>query len=571
MQTIEIDSQRKQKMDACMLPTMIEYFYQWEKSKAKQTYLRQPIGDQWIEYTWEQVGLQARRMAQALKAMDLPPQSHIGIVSKNCAHWIMSDLAIMIAGHISVPFFPTLVAEQLEQVLEHSDTQVLFVGKLDNWEIMKKGIPSHVKVITYPPYSGGAKVENPDFLNWDDLLNVHEPLMENYIPKHSDLLTICYTSGTTGVPKGVMLSNYCFSTVFEEVKAEAGYDKEPVAFFSYLPLNHMAERLVVEAASLVSGGSISFAESLDTFAKNLAATRPTHFLAVPRIWTKFQQGVFAKIPPEKLNLFFKIPLLNSFIKKKIKKGLGLDRAHHVLTGAAPMPESLFKWYRTLGIPIREGYGMSENTAVCTSMQGDKIKFGTVGQPFPAVELKIHPDTGEILMRSEWVMEGYYKQPELTAQVIRDGWLHTGDKGELDSEGFLRITGRVKEIFKTAKGEYVSPFTIESGFALNNHIEQICVVGSGLPQPMGLLVLSEEGKKVPKAQVLEGLKTSMEEVNSKVYPYERLHKLVVVSEEWNIDTGVMTPTLKIKRNKIEDLYAQHFEAWYAASEPIIWLS
>lgn len=569
MQTLEINSERKQKMDACQLPTLIEHFYKWERQKASQVFLRQPIGNQWKEYTWQEVGQEARKMAQALKAMDLPPKSHIGIISKNCAHWIMNDLAIMMAGHVSVPFFPTLVAEQLEQVLAHSDTKVLFVGKLDDWESMKAGIPEDITVITYPPYAGAKKVEDPRFLKWDDLTDEHEPLEQGHIPKHSDLMTICYTSGTTGVPKGVMLSYFCFATVHDSVKDHVGYDEEPVVFFSYLPLNHMAERIVVEAAAFVSGGTVSFAESLDTFAKNLAETRPTHFLAVPRIWTKFQQGVFAKIPPKKLNLFFKIPIFNSIIKNKIKKGLGLDRAHNVLTGAAPMPRSLFEWYRKLGIPIGEGYGMSENTAVCTSMYDDNIKFGTVGKAHKGVNIKIDPNTGEILMKSNWVMEGYYKNPELTAEVIRDGWLHTGDKGELDSEGFLKITGRVKEIFKTAKGEYVSPFTLESGFATNNHIEQICVVGSGMPQPMGLVSLSEEGLKASREAVEEGLKASLVEVNQKVYPYERIHRLIIIKDEWSVESGVMTPTLKIKRNKVEDLYESHFDKWFQSDQLIIW--
>ncbi|NJL11859.1 MAG: AMP-binding protein [Microscillaceae bacterium] len=556
-------------MDHCGLPTLIEHFYKWEQQKPHAVYLRQPIGDLWIEYTWREVGEQARRMAMALKAMDLAPKSHIGIISKNCAHWVMSDLAIMMAGHISVPFFPTLTADQLQAVLEHSDTQVLFVGKLDSWDIMKAGIPASMPVITYPPYSGGAPVAGDHFLKWDDLMAQYPALQNNYIPQHADLMTICYTSGTTGVPKGVMLSYYAFATLQESVKDQLGNELPEIVYFSYLPLNHMAERLVVESASLASGGMIAFAESLDTFARNLAETRPTHFLAVPRIWTKFQQGVFAKIPPKKLNRLFKIPILSGMIKKKIKKTLGLDRAKYVLTGAAPMPEALFRWYRTLGVPIREGYGMSENTAACTSMRLDRIKFGTVGEPQEGVELKIDPNTGEILMKCEWVMEGYYKQPELTAQVLRDGWLYTGDRGRIDEDGFLIITGRVKELFKTAKGEYVSPFTLESGFATNPDIEQICVVGAGMPQPMALVVLSDEGKKKARKEIEDGLMASLSEVNGQVFPYERIQRLIIVPDAWNVETGIMTPTLKIKRNAIEDKYGAAFEKWFDRAETFIW--
>lgn len=566
-----ITQQTTKDVNKIQLSTWLDHFYKWESQQPERVYLRQPIGDTWKDYTWQEVGQQARAMASALRSLNLPPKSHIGIFSKNCAHWIMSDLAIMMAGHVSVPLFPTLTAEQLKLVLDHSETKVLFVGKLDDWENPKQGISEAVQVISFPAYKGAAEINGEGIWQWDDLCQRHEAMQENYYPEPRDLATICYTSGTTGRPKGVMISYYAFAKVGDATIANADFQPGNDRFFSYLPLNHMAERIVVEGASFVSGGTIYFAESLDTFAKNLQEASPTHFLAVPRIWTKFQQGVLAKLPAKKLDTLLKLPIISGIIKKKIRKGLGLDKARFILTGAAPMPPDLFSWYHRLGVKIREGYGMSENTAACTIMRPENIRLGTVGQAQPGAEIRIDPKTGEILMRAEWLMDGYYKDPELTAETIKDGWLHTGDKGELSPDGFLKITGRVKEIFKTAKGEYVSPFSLESGFALNPYIEHICVTGAGLPQPIALVILNEEGKKADKAQVSESLAASCKEVNSQVFSYENLKHLVVLEkEEWTVDNGFITPTLKTKRNRIEEVYKKHYEQWYAQEDLIIWV-
>ena len=568
MQNLTIDTKKKQKIENSGLPTLIEHFYKWEKQKPHDVFLRQPIGDQWEEYTWAQVGEQARRMASAIHDLNLPPKSHIGIVSKNCVHWVMSDLAIMMSGHISVPLFPTLTAGQIKQVLEHSDTKVLFVGKLEVWDQMKDGILADIQVIKFPQYTYADEIKGEGFLEWDELIARHEPYTKNYIPKLSDLLTICYTSGTTGTPKGVMLTYYAFATVYEAVRDKSKYEDENTYFLSYLPMNHMAERIVVESASIVSGGHISFVESLDTFFKNLIDTRPTHFFGVPRIWTKFQQGVLQKTSQKKLDFLYKIPILSGMVKRKIRKGLGLDRVRVALTGAAPMAVSTFRWYRKLGLSIREGYGMSENTAVCTAMPEEYPKIGTVGTPQPGVELKIDSETNEILMKSEWVMEGYYKNPEKTAQVFNDGWLKTGDQGRIDDEGFLVITGRVKEIFKTAKGEYVSPFPIESRFAWNSMIELICVVGSGLPQPIGLVILSPEGLAADRQTIIDSLTETTQKVNSEVFPYEQIKRLVIIKDEWSVNTGILTPTLKTKRNVIDQRYQEHYETWYHHKDLVI---
>ena len=546
--------------------TMVENFYHWEATTPENIYLSQPVGDEYIDFTFREVGNQARRMASALKAMDLPEKSHIGIVSKNCAHWIISDLAITMAGHVSVPFYATLVAEQLNQVLVHSECKVLFVGKLDNWKSMKDGVPASVKCIAYPRFYDGSPAHEMD--EWVGVTKAHEPLQENIKPKEEDIATIIYTSGTTGVPKGVMLTFGATISALTYTQKEVRLDIENARFFSYLPLCHIAERNIVESASLATGGRVYFADSLESFSKNLQTAMPTHFLAVPRIWTKFQLGILSKMPQNRLDLLLKIPFVKAAVKGKIQKGLGLADAQVILTGAAPMPPSLLDWYKKLGITIREAYGMSENVGAHTMMPADAIKSGTVGKPYPTVETIIDSETGEIQMKAPWNTVGYYKEPILTEGLFKNGYLCTGDMGEVDSEGYLKITGRVKDMFKSAKGEYIVPAPIENMLAVNPVLEQVCVVGAGLAQPIALVVLSDIGKNMDRQDVIESLETTLKRVNPSFKSYEALTKAIVVKEMWSVENNMLTPTMKIKRNMVEKHYHNKIEQWAELDEKVV---
>ncbi len=336
-----------------------------------------------------------------------------------------------------------------------------------------------------------------------------------------------------------------------------------------MPLCHIAERNIVESIGIVTGGVIYFAENLDTFAKNLQNANPTHFLAVPRIWTKFQLVILSKLPQKKLNFLLKLPIISSIIKKKIKKGLGLADTWICLTGAAPMPVSLIQWFGKLGIDIHEAYGMTENLgAVCMMPLGKKVD-GSVGKVYPGMEVNIDKDTGEILTRSKWNMLGYYKEPQMTAETLdAEGWIHTGDVGELDKDGYLKITGRVKEMYKTSKGEYVAPAQIEMGFAENSNVEQICVVGQNLPQPMALVVLSDIGRKISRSELVENFKEQLNTLNPTLKSYEKVKKIVVLKDLWTVENNKMTPTMKIKRNIIEKEFEPQYEKWYEESEIII---
>ena len=531
----------------------LEMFYQWEKETPNKLYMRQPIGGEWHHGTLSETATQVRKMAAYLKSLDLPANSKIATLSKNCAHWIISDLAIMMAGHVSVPLYPNLKAESITQILEHSEAKLLFVGKLDDFESMRPGVPKDLPCIAFPFYS------EEGYPVWDDLIKDVEPMVDNVVREPNELATIIYTSGTTGMPKGVMHKFYNFSFATSNAVPLLGLATEE-RFFSYLPLCHIAERLLVEMGSLYSGGMVSFAESLDTFAQNLADTKPTAFLGVPRIWTKFQQGILGKLPQKKLNVLLSIPLVSSLIKKKVKSGLGLQEARNIFTGAAPTPVSTLKWFERLGIPIQEAYAMTENCCYSHVTLNDGIKFGSVGKALPHCEVKLSEEN-EILIKHVALMDGYYKEDKQTQETIKDGWLHTGDEGHIDAEGYLKITGRVKDLFKTSKAKYVAPAPIEMKLSANKNIEQVCVVGTGLPQPIALITLSEYGKSRPTADVYGSLETTLKIINPKFESHERLKKIVVLDKEWTIENNLLTPSMKIKRNEVERLYKDNYTSWY----------
>ena len=529
----------------------LEMLYKWEQETPDQIYLSQPINGEWHHWTWKEFGKEVRKMAAFLKSLDLAKESKIALLSKNCAHWLMADMAIMMSGHVSVPLYPNLSSETLSKILKHSESKLLFVGKLDNYNNMKSGVPNNMNCITFPFYS-------EDYPDWNEVTKDINPISEDIFRGEKELATIMYTSGTTGEPKGVMHKFYNFA--FATTNAVNTLSLKDAKFFSYLPLCHIAERLLVQMGSLYSGGRVSFAESLETFSDNLAEVSPTVFLGVPRIWTKFQEGILTKLPQSKLDLFLKIPLISFLIKRKIRKGLGLSNASNVFTGAAPTPVALIDWFSRLGINIQEAYAMTENTCYSHVTLNNNIKLGSVGQPLPLCQVKISEDK-EILIRHDALMDGYFKMPEETKNTIIDGWLHTGDEGEIDSDGFLKITGRVKDLFKTSKGKYVAPSPIEMKISANSNIEQICVVGYQLPQPIGIIVLSLEGKKKLAKDLIVSLTKTLNEVNQDLDKHEMIHNLVVLKEDWTVENKLLTPTMKIKRKEIEKLYNANYQKWF----------
>jgi len=538
-------------------------FYYWAQKQPNEIFLKQPVGINYIDFTYQEAENQVNKLAAYLQEKVQSGPKHVGILSKNSAYWILADLAISSAGCVSVPFYATLTADQLNEVLVHSDCQILIVGKLDHWESIKSGIPTNVLIIHTP------ESEEKEAIQWNEILDQEFPTFEPHNPQVDELSTIVYTSGTTGTPKGVMIPNSSVAQALNLARQIAYLDTPQTRFISYLPLCHIAERNIVEFACIASGGTIYFVESLLTFKENLYQANPTHFLAVPRIWSKFQEGILEKIGGQKkLDLLLSIPIIKQIIKRKIKKGLGLDKAILMLTGAAPMPSELLKWYQKIDFFIQEAYGMTENMGLNSLMPRDEIRIGTVGKIHKTCQTRIDPETKEIQMKADYNTWGYYKQEQLTQELFVDGWLKTGDMGEIDSNGFLSIIGRVKDNFKTAKGQYVSPAPIENKLSVDPHIEQCCVVGINLPQPIALIVLSLEGKKTETNALMGHLETLLKNTNPHFKKNEHLAKIIVLKEDWTIENNCLTPTLKIKRPIIEQKYLASFETWNNQIETII---
>jgi len=538
----------------------LEAFLYWEANTPKRIFLNQPILGKIHSYSFARAGEESRKIASYLKSLNLPEKSHIALLSNNCAHWIMSDIAIMMAGYVSIPIYPSLNAEGINQVLVHSESKAIIIGKLDKFESQKPGIPD-IHKISIDLYG------NDEGALWEDIVLKEEKLEQVNIQKPDDLHTIIYTSGTTGSPKGVMHSVQNFTvpitTAIEMFEIPNHYK-----IFSYLPLAHVAERLATGTLGITVGGEFYFPESLDTFAADLENCQPYTFFAVPRIWTKFQEKILSKFSQKKLNFLLKIPLINSIIKKKLKQKLGLSNAKIIISAAAPLSISIMHWYKKIDITILQGYGMTEDGCMSHFNLNEANKIGTVGKSVPGAKIKLSPE-GEICIKNNCLFLGYYKAPELTASVFDDdGYFKTGDIGEYDHDGFLTITGRVKDQFKTDKGKYISPSGLELAISKNPSIEQICVVGTGIPQPIALITLSEIGKAKSREELSADLIETINEVNPIFEKHEKIEKVVIMKEEWSVDNGLMTPTLKVKRNAIEKIHQPYYKQWFETSKKVI---
>ncbi len=543
-------------------PTIIDKFCEFESLRANKLFLAEPVKGVYQNFTWQQTGNQVRRMAAALKKMGLGKDDKVAILSKNCAHWIMADLAIAMAGCISVPLYPNITPEALNEIIIHSESKAIFIGKLDNPEELRKGVPDNLIQITFPFYP------NAGCLHWDELIKDIQPLQGKPEINPQALSCIVYTSGTTGQPKGVMHTFHAVGFAVDSF-LKSYPDLQEEIFFSYLPLCHVAERMLVECGAVFTGSCVYFVESMDTFAKNLADTKPTVFLAVPRIWEKLQEGILKKMPQKKLDRLLSIPVVSYIIKKAIQKKLGLGKAEFVFTGASPINPYVLRWFAKLGIVIQEAYGMTENVALSHSNRKGAVRFGTVGQSYEAVEVRLGKDN-EVQVKSDASMLGYYKEPALTAECFEDGFLRTGDEGSIDEDGYLTITGRIKDQFKTSKGKYIMPAPIESKFLQNPELAQVCVVGSGMPSAMALCTLSETARTQAKETLTHILKDIVSSVNKGLEHHEQLSKLIVLPEEWTIANGMLTPTLKIKRKMIDAGFGDHYENWSRANEAVVFV-
>ena len=547
----------------------LQRLYHWEDTTPDKVALTQPVGGGAVrEWTWRQMMDEVRRMAAHLKGLGFEPGARIALMSKNTAHWLMTDYAIWMAGYVSVPLYPTLASATVRQILTHSEARLLFVGKLDIWDEMRAGIPDGLPTIRLPL---SPQFDAP---SWDAIVAATPPMPGRPVRDGNELATIIYTSGTTGVPKGVMHSFGTFAWSASAALKRIG-NHQNGRVLSYLPLAHVAERTIVEHGMLGLGLHVYFNESLETFAADMRRARPTIFFSVPRLWVKFQQGVLAKMPKQKLDRMLSIPIVRRVIARKVLTALGLQECQFAGGGAAPMPPELLRWYQRLGLRLSEVYGMTENCGVSHATLRERPRPGTVGPPYEGIECRLDPDTQEVQMRSPGVMLGYYRNPEQTRDAMTaDGWLKTGDKGEIDAEGNLRIVGRVKDLFKTGKGKYVAPAPIEDRLVTHTAVEACCVTGANLGQPLALLMLNAEtvgraADPTERTRLEQSLSAHVELINATLDPHEQLDCVVVVRDAWTVDNDLVTPTLKVKRNRIEAVYGEHYETWVSTRRTVIW--
>jgi len=547
----------------------LQCLFHWARTRPDAVYLTQPLGHGTIErITWAQAADQVRRAAAWLQSHGWPAGSRIAIIGKNSAHWLLSDLAIFMAGYVSVPIYPTFNAKSVAYILEHSEARALFVGKLDDASSIEAGVPEDTLIVTLPlaPALPGKR--------WESVLANTPPLTAEPTSTADALATIIYTSGTTGMPKGVM---HTFGSLAWNVSSTLRRIpmQQQDRLLSYLPLAHVAERILVEQALLRFGGQVFFAESLQTFIQDIQRARPTVFFSVPRLWVKFQQGVQSKLPQGRLDKLLAIPLVAGLVRRKILRGLGLDQCRIAAGGAAPMPAQVLQWYRRLGLDLIEVYGMTELGGASHSTLPGGTETGSVGQPLDGIACRIDPANGEVQVQAPCTMQGYYREPAQTAAALTpDGWMRTGDQGSLDHQGNLRITGRVKDIFKTSKGKYVAPAPIEDLLVMHPDVEACAVTGAQFAQPFAIVMLSADAAQgsttgVRKQLLEQSLAEHLARVNTQLAAHEKLDFLAVVTTAWTPENGLVTPTLKVRRTRVEETYAGHYDTWAAQKARVVW--
>jgi len=528
-----------------------------------EVYLRQPIDRFYNEYTWNDVFDRSCRLAAFFRGQGLKRGDTVALLSKNVAEWFIIDFAISIAGLVSVPIYPSANKETLSYIIEHSEAKLLLLGKLDDDRAINDILP-HLDIVTVATLYTDIQCQH----NMSEILAAYEPLLDLHEPDLDDTFSLIYTSGSTGYPKAAVVSYRNIAYGANATVNEAALNRED-RLLSYLPLAHVAERSVIQYASLYSGAQVTFVESLETFADDIQNTQPSMFFSVPRLWLKFQSLVLREMPQQKLSVLLKIPFLNRLVAKKIKTKLGLSKAKIIGSGTAPIPVSILEWFRCVGVDISEGWGMTETSGTAImNYPYNAEKIGTIGKPVVGTEVKIS-DAGEILLKSEGMVSEYYKSKDITEETFQGGWLHTGDKGDIDQDGYITITGRVKDQFKSGKGKYVVPVPIESRLYENQCIEQVCVMGSGLSQPVATVVINEEQRHQASQKELEqSLEDSLILVNESLEAHEKLERIYVANEDWSVENNLLTPTLKIKRNELESKYRNVIEA--KSNERIVWL-
>jgi long-chain acyl-CoA synthetase len=523
----------------------------WAETRGDIPWLVDLKGGASHAVTWAEGRETVERAAKAIRHHLKVPQKKAAILSRNRAHWIMADLAVLRAGMNTVPVFTTMRADTFRYVLEFADVELLFLGESANWADVKSHVPEGVRIVTLP----GLDPAEGD-ISWGAFLTEGAAEALPAMPPLEDPATIIFTSGTTGKPKGVMHSlgslRRATDGLVGETNSETGWN-----FFSYLPLAHLAERLIIELHSLRTGGTIYFNENLESFSSDLRIGRPDYFFGVPRIWDKLVQAVIAGTDGGAHALRAALTGEHAALAAaSVREKLGLASVKHMVTTTAPVPPQTKEWFRLFGLELQDGYGQTEVLPITTTPKGTD-KLGTVGRPIAGVEVRITSE-GELLARGPGRSLGYYKMPEKTAETFVDGWVHTGDRAELDADGYLILRGRVKETFKTAKGKYVAPMPIEAQVLEEDLLDQACLVGHGLPQPVLLTVPSEAGFMAGQAAIEAAVRRHVSNVSAGLERHAQIGAVIVANEAWTIENGVLTHTMKVRRERVLGRYGTEID-------------
>jgi long-chain acyl-CoA synthetase len=598
--------------------TVIDIFHAQVSKLGDRPALRRKVGRgserHWETLSWRDYGSLVERAARGFKSLGHQPGQPICILSFNRVEWMVGDLAAMAAGGAPCGIYQSSSAEQVEYVLAHSGAPIVLVenaAQLAKVREAKARCPGLRWVVSMDELAGPRE----DWLiSFAELLQRGEVVAPSLYRQWVDALdprglaTLVYTSGTTGPPKAVMLSHANILWTVEKKLEVLGSHLTGASALSYLPLAHVAEQMFAIHDAVAHGVTIWFAESLDpaTLKANLLEARPAVFFSVPRIWDKFKAGIEAKLAaspkrrqaifrkarevglahmlarlegkPVGLGLWLRHAFFDRLVFRRLKRALGLDRAQHLISGGAPLNPEVHRFFLSVGMEIREGYGQSEDCGPSATNREGAHRPGTVGTPLPGAELRLGPD-GEVLVRGPHVFMGYYKDPEATAAALdAEGWLHSGDVGELDADGYLRITDRLKDLIVTSGGKKAAPQNLEARLKLISPVSEAMVVGEGRNYLAAILTLEpvkaaewakERGLPAEVAELSrhpalrEHLRREIDAQNETLARFETIKRFEILDHDFTVENGALTPTLKLRRKVLVERHARLIESLYSA--------
>lgn len=516
----------------------------WVAEQPDHTWLRDRRGDGFVDWSWREAADEVAALAAWLESIVDESGTRCAILSRNRAHWVLADMAIVTSGNVTVPLFTTLPPDTARYILEFGGVKVLFLGESGNWDSVRDVVPDDVLIVTLP----GVEAEGAQ-ASWDDKRAQFRGQTPGHRCRHDELMSIVFTSGTTGEPKGVMHSHDSMLIPMRRCRDAFRMRAQP-RFLSYLPLSHVAERQAVLMQSLIHGGTITFNESLENLLADIAEARPTFFFGAPRVWEQLRQTVHEHFGSQEA-LEKALAEDENATLKRARTLVGLEDADYLLTGAAPAYEGLLSWWARIGLPLMDGYGQTEAMGLIGST-AEHNRLGSIGKPVQGVEARISA-SGELQCRAEGTAMGYYRRPKETAATFVDGWIHTGDRARVDDDGFYYITGRVQDYFKTIHGKFVAPAPIEGAFSQCSWVEQLCLLGRGFSKTVMVCVLSREARCQKTSQIESDLRAQAEALNDRIERHARIGAIILLGTPWSIENGMLTATLKIKRMEVENRF------------------